>query len=368
MPWRRLVALAVLLGLVGFFLFTRPGRAAFTAALLVLEVLPDVPLRPLTTFSSPPERQEVSFPFGQTLGKGDLYRPAASGRHSAVVMFLGVGPDVENPDLHRVAQGLARAGVASLMVKPNGISLERLSLEQVELVRSAFEFLEGQPFVEPGRVGLVGYCTGASIVLLAAAEEGLRGRVALVHALAPYFDAEEWVGAMLSGSASDGVEGWVPDEATVHRVRQHLIEATEPSDQEAIQAALEEGGAEPEGLSEGGWAVYRLLRAQSAAPVAARLEELPPGIKEGLWKLSPRRVVDRLEAKVYLIHDRSDPVIPVGESRRLAAALPPEVLGRYTESSLFEHAHATRPLSWFSFLGEIWKLLTHLQAVLEALL
>ena len=52
-----------------------------------------------------------------------------------------------------------------------------------------------------------------------------------------------------------------------------------------------------------------------------------------LWQMSPRAWVRHFETPILLIHGRNDPIVPVGQSRRLAAALrkagkPHEVIER----------------------------------------
>ena len=79
------------------------------------------------------------------------------------------------------------------------------------------------------RVGLGGFCVGASFALVAAADAGIRDRVYFVNALGPYYDAE----TLLLQTASrtvvyDGESTqWEPDQLTTRVLTNELIETLE---------------------------------------------------------------------------------------------------------------------------------------------
>jgi hypothetical protein len=82
----------------------------------------------------------------------------------------------------------------------------------------------------------------------------------------------------------------------------------------------------------------------AAGPAGAEtaLRLLPPSFQARLDALSPLGRVREIEAPlIVLLHDRYDPVIPVGESRRLWAALSGRAGARYTELG-FRHLDPTR--------------------------
>lgn len=91
--------------------FTHSGRVAVKSARFMVEVFPSAPAYPLRWLADEPEQSEVHYRAGGARTVADLYRPAGGGRHGAMVFYIGVGPERRNPDVVRVAKGLARAGI-----------------------------------------------------------------------------------------------------------------------------------------------------------------------------------------------------------------------------------------------------------------
>ncbi|HEU5317674.1 MAG TPA: hypothetical protein VFX49_16295, partial [Chloroflexota bacterium] len=98
---------------------------------------------------------------------------------------------------------------------------------------------------------------------------------------------------------------------------------------------------DPAGLSTEGRAVYRLLTAADRESAESALDQLPAGFQERLAAMSPLARAREIHAPlIHVMHDRYDPVIPVGESRRLVAALSGRPGVRYTELR-FRHLDPT---------------------------
>jgi hypothetical protein len=75
----------------------------------------------------------------------------------------------------------------------------------------------------------------------------------------------------------------------------------------------------------------------------AVLRRLPTALKERLNAMSPLQYASDLHAPlIVLCHDRDDPVIPVSETRCLAAALAGQTRVRYTEFTVFQHLDPTK--------------------------
>jgi hypothetical protein len=101
-----------------------------------------------------------------------------------------------------------------------------------------------------------------------------------------------------------------------------------------------------------GWAVAPLTSLEVDEAEAA-LRRLPAVLRERLTAMSPLTYLDEIHAPlIVLMHDRDDPVIPVGESRRLRAAFRGRAGVRFTEFTVFKHLDPTRgkpsplPLLW----------------------
>jgi hypothetical protein len=206
------------------------------------------------------------------------------------------------------------------------------------------------PDIDPARSGLLGTCVGGSFALMAAASPRIRDRVAFVVACAPY--ASMWTLARDVVSATrrrDGCrEPWAVDPLT-RKVYVHTLTALlDPREARRLRAACADGHGPPDltGVSEDGRAVAPLLTALAPEEAERALRRLPMALQARLAALSPTTYLGDLRAPlIVLLHDRDDPVIPVGESRRLRDALTAQAEGggqvRYTEVTGFRHLDPT---------------------------
>jgi hypothetical protein len=73
------------------------------------------------------------------------------------------------------------------------------------------------------------------------------------------------------------------------------------------------------------------------------LDRLPAALRDRLDAMSPVSRLAGIQARlIVLAHDRDDAVIPIGESRRLRAALAGRDGVRYTEFTMFKHLDPTK--------------------------
>ena len=94
------------------------------------------------------------------------------------------------------------------------------------------------------------------------------------------------------------------------------------------------------------------------------LQELPEEAHTILDSVSPSEVADEVRAKVLVMADREDTMVPSVESRRLATTFTPIDRVHYTEFSFFDHLDPTRPVSPLTFLNELRKFYMHMYHVL----
>ena len=147
---------------------------------------------------------EVSF-----LARGEpvralLFRPDAPGRHPAVV--LGMEATGINRLIRRVGTELARAGYVAFVPDyyrgggppdPEDLSdipaiMEHVGalsfVEATRDVHDALDHVRALDAVDPGRVAVWGYCTGATIVLLAACTRRDLAAAVLFYPSQPWFE------------------------------------------------------------------------------------------------------------------------------------------------------------------------------------
>lgn len=321
---------------------TRPIRAMAKAATFFLKVFPMLPSQPIDWMTKPPVVQKVKYPTRDGLAEGDLYRPATGGPHPAILVCLGVVPfGVDHPQVPVLGKALARAGFVTLLYWSPAMRDFRLDPEDLENIPLAYHWLIEQPYVDPGRSGLLGTCVGGSFALMAAAHPLIRERVAFLSAYAPFSSMRTFARDIASASilGDDGPMPWRVDPLT-RKVFVHSVTAQlEPGEAEQLQTAFaaQGGNLANVGLSEDGQAVYSLLTALDTEAAETALRNLPANMQERLAALSPLHYVQDIHAPlIILLHDRGDQVIPVGESRRLCSALNGHAGLHYTEM-LFQH-------------------------------
>jgi hypothetical protein len=339
----------------------RPIRTVAKAAVFFLKVFPMLPSRPVDWVTKQPVVEKVRYPtrFGQA--EGDLYRPSAPGPHPGIVVCLGVVPfGVDHPQVPVLGKALARAGFVALLYWSPAMRDFRLDPEDVENIAMAYHWLIEQPYVDGVRSGLLGTCVGGSFALMAAASPLIRDHVDFLAAYAPYSSMWRFARDILSATRScgDGREPWRVDPLTRKVFVHSLTALLEGGEAEQFRSAFvnERGHLDACGLSADGQAVYSLLTALSENAAEAALRRLPAIMQERLAALSPMNYLKDIQSPlIVLLHDRGDPVIPVGESRQLRSALAGHVGVHYTEMQ-FHHLDPVKgKLPLFRLVQELGK-------------
>src|SRR5918994_7079775 len=193
------LVLAILLALAVAW---EPSRVALQTALLLPNLLGAGP-RPLDLFSDAPTRSTISYrpsvP-GTAGDRAELWLPAWASedrRAGAMLLVFGVNNLGRNhPVIERVAEGLARTGVAVLVPDSRTLLAGRLEVGEIDGVVHAFETLRDRPEVDPERIGIVGFSVGGSLALLAASDERIAEDVQWVNAFGAFADAATYLAAV----------------------------------------------------------------------------------------------------------------------------------------------------------------------------
>ena len=165
-----------------------------------------------------------------------------------------------------------------------------------------------------------------------------------VNAFGPFFDSE----SLLLQAASREVvyEGtsspWEPDPLTLKVMANELIETLGgTSDVEVLtRHYLEDQVAAPielAALSLAGNTVVRLLEGVERHEAETLYSTLPPSFHEDMARISPSTHVGELRARLFVMHDQYDQVVPAAESRRLVKAARDKIHIRHTEFLAFDH-------------------------------
>ena len=369
---RAFLAVVVIGSLLTIFIAATPqGKAGFRAALFVPQVL-EVPFKPQPWLASDPVRHEVTYPQEIGTGVADVYRIPDGEPRAAVLLFLGAnaaGRDDE--DVVNLGNALARGGFAVMFHWSPTMALQH-NIDPVEidnLVR-AFQFLEQQDWVDSKRVGIGGFCVGASFSLVAAADPRISDRVRFVNAFGPYFDAEDLLLQVVTRSRLyQGVRTpWQPDSLTLEVFANELIETVDDMadidllTKKYLTGELRDG----QPATSAGQTVDRLLEGVSPGEAAGLYATLPEEFREAMDQISPSRYVDDIKAKLLVLHARDDELVPSAESRRLAEAMADRGDVRYTELLSFDHVRPAGGTGTWRLFKEGFELYRHMYGVMRA--
>ena len=369
---RAFLAVVVIGSLLTIFIAATPqGKAGFRAALFVPQVL-EVPFKPQPWFASDPVRHEVTYPQEIGTGVADVYRIPDGEPRAAVLLFLGAnaaGRDDE--DVVNLGNALARGGFAVMFHWSPTMALQH-NIDSVEidnLVR-AFQFLEQQDWVDSKRVGIGGFCVGASFSLVAAADPRISDRVRFVNAFGPYFDAEDLLLQVVTRSRlyQEVRTPWQPDSLTLEVFANELIETVgDMADIDLLTKKYLTGELrDGQPATSAGQTVDRLLEGVSPGEAAGLYATLPEEFREAMDQISPSRYVDDIKAKLLVLHARDDELVPSAESRRLAEAMADRGDVRYTELLSFDHVRPAGGTGTWRLFKEGFELYRHMYGVMRA--
>ena len=368
--FQALVVLAALLTL--FIALTPQGRAGFHTAIFVTQVL-DIPVKPQSWFTAEPVRHEVHYQSSEGTTVADVYRLPDGKPRAAVLLFLGANAaGRDDADVVNLGTALARAGYVTMFHWSPTMALRaNIDIAELDNLVWAFQYLAERDYVDRERVGLGGFCVGASFALVASADSRISSHVNFVNAFGPYFDAGDLLRQAASRSVTyDGQRTpWEPDLLTLRVLANELIETLDkPADVDTLtrhylsnQPAT---AAELEALSPEGRTVARLMDGVEPQEAEALYQNLPADFREDLGRISPSAHIAGIQARLLVMHDRNDRLVPAAESRRLYAAT--EVRGNvhYTEVLAFDHV---RPSGGGigDLLGEALRLYRHMYNIIR---
>ena len=216
-----------------FILLTPQGRAGFKTILFVSQTL-ESPVKPQSWFSSESIREEVRYQTAHGMAAADVYRLTDGKPRTAVLLSLGANEEGGNEDIVvNLGHALARAGFVVMFHWSPTLGLNtNIDPDEPENIVRAFQYLEGRDYVDPERVGLGGFCIGASLALVAASDQRISDRVHFVNAFGPYFDAKALILQVASRAVSYEGEttSWEPDSLTLRVVANELIETLHDPD------------------------------------------------------------------------------------------------------------------------------------------
>jgi len=367
----RLVLVLLVLGLLSTgWAACAPMRAAVKSALLVAEVLPQVPFKPLSAIGAGVQVEQVDYGGNDPALHGRLYLPAGEGPFGAVILYLGIASPVDDPVVAPHAKtlinGLVKQDIIVLLHESDRMIAGVIHPAEIEGLVQAYQFLTRQPQVDPKRVGLFGFSVGGGLAVRAAEDPRIADQVAFVLTFGGYYDATEVVSALTTRSlpADDGLQPWEPSDLATELFTHALLAILpDAGERQQVQAALKSGATSVPGLSERGQALLTVLQNRERARTP-ELVQAYPELARWLAEISPSENIERLRARLHVMHDRSDPFIPYTQSRQLALAAQRHTEVVYSEFSLFQHVVPTGAVWGVDLARDVAKLYTHAVRVL----
>jgi len=365
------LVLAVGASLIVFFI-TPWGKPVLQTILLVPEVVPDFPIKPLKFFSKEPQVKEVTIQTGEKEIKADLYRPQDDKKHPSVVFTIGTIITKRDPVVTKFAQSLSRIGFVVLVPDLPDFLQGFVWTDSVNTLISSVEFLYRQPFVEKEKIGFAGFCVGASASIIAAEDEKISDKIAFIAAVSPYFDLFSLSEAVTSRQAENGKGGfepWEPAELTIESVQKGFINYIPDEKERELLSAYFLGNKiiakeKIDSLSPKAAYVYSFLSNSNREKMAELWQKIPEDGRQLLRFLSPSTKIERFKAKLYILNDKKDTYVPRIEGEKLTKSLPKKQV-YFIEVDSFEHVNPATKLKRWAALKGLFQLGRYLYNVLS---
>ncbi|MDE2780234.1 MAG: hypothetical protein OXI91_11240 [Chloroflexota bacterium] len=347
----------------------------FHTALFVTQVL-NVPVKPQVWFTQTPVREEITYERPDGLGEADVYYIPDGKRRAALLVFLGANAaGRDDADVVNFGQALARAGYVPMFSWSPTMGLQNnVDPAEIENLVLAFQHLRSLDYVDPDRLGMAGFSVGGSFVMVAASDPRIRDDVAFINAFGAYYDARDFFVQIASSTkrSGDTVEHWDVDKLTRRVFTNELIEVAPTEAERNILTRrfvenAEVGQAELDGLDGAANISRLLLDGTSPEEAGELLNQMPADFLEELDGISPSNHINNFENRLLIMHDVGDPLIPVGESRRLVETLQSQGRQdmRYTETEIFEHVRPGADLQLWPLVKGASKLYLHMYGILR---
>ena len=285
-----------------------------------------------------------------------------------MLFFLGVNPAGKDDErVVNLGNAVARTGMVVMIPWSERMAQRRITEQEIDDLVSGFQHLRSLDMVDSDQLGMGGFCVGASLMMVAAQDERIRDDVKVVNSFAGYYEAKDLIASVVAGRRFyDGESGpWEPDKLSVEVVRTHLLESVpDAGERELVGRAVENGVELPDGVSSQARLVYDILHASDLDEAHRLIAQLPQDSLDTLTRISPSTNIEDLQAKLLVMHDRQDKLVPSEESRRLADAVRPRGDVQYTEFSFFEHLDPSARVGYLELGREGAKLFTHIYRIM----
>jgi acetyl esterase/lipase len=367
-------------------------RTMIMTVFVTQDLLVHTPVSPINFVGDEPVREEVVVQAPDSRRGAvpvDVYYPNDGEAHGTLVLAIGAAYKIrDHPGVIRLSKAVSRAGIVVVVpdlyypykdqeTLPEDVrALTNAFSTNVEEMVATIEFLQEQEYVDPERIGVVGFSAGGGIALMAAADARIRNEVDFVVTLGTYYDMVDLISAITTGSVTYEGEtvDWTPRLKSVRVMYRSIISfLPQAEDREILgRIYLDEDTralSRVSGLSDKGKELHEAFAAKDTERILALWRELSPGDVAVLEEISPSSYVQNLHTDLYILTGRTDRYIPYVESLRLRD----DVSGNgtavhYLEFRAFNHVEPAGFGDPLGLLGDTTKLMHMTWRLLERLL
>lgn len=350
--------------------------------------------RPLLSLTDKPHVEQITISTPEGLLEADLYLPANVDRKEKLpgaIFVYGVIVDYREASIVELSEMLARLNMAVLVPNFSGFFSERVYEKTIPNIISSFQYLQDQEFIDPERIGFMGFCVGGSLALVASADPVIADQVAYIQAITPYSDLRSFGAAVFSRQYVRGGEivDWQPDSRSVAIFRKEYLILLPEEDLVIFEEALFGGSSDEEyirerlaeaefikeeldeksfrKLSETGQIVWELFQGtpyERAKELQTKLYVVSSSYQAASDARSPEAHIDEIRAPVFLTYSTDSAFIPFTESVKLKEAFGDQVTA--VQFSILEHVRPTREIPASRKIREMFQLWSYFRKVLQA--
>lgn len=347
------ILLSVILVGTGYLFAYREIRGLGKSAMILLEIFPLAPIKPLTLTTKQPRIIQVDIPSGDRKIDTDIWFPGnyrEGKKYPVVILSAGVNLAKDDTRITGIVEGLARSGfVVSVSNMPELLNARYLN-QSVEDFVSVFKYLENQPYAKKDKIGFAGFCLGSSIALLASERQEINQRVSFLSINDVLYDMYSFTRDATTEKIndSDRIIDWVP----LDEVRKILF--TEYTDyisdeNEALiiyQSLFEKKPLDKktyDNLSDESKVFYDFLSNNDPDKSQDLFDKLPGKAKTIIASMSPKANIKNIRAKVFITSGRNV-FLPASQAIDLSNDLPQDQVV-YMSLNFFQHDKIVRSLS-----------------------
>ncbi len=360
-----LIVILVMASCFVIFLLTPFGRPFGKTLLLIPEIIPDFPIRPIKYFTKNPAVSTIEINSESKKVLADIYRPNDEKKHPAIVITLGILATRQNSDVVKLPNALSREGFVVMVPNIPDFISGFIWTDSTEILVSSVKYLEGQTYVRGDKIGIAGFCVGSSISIVTAEDPRVADAISFIVTLSPYFNTHTIVEDVLTRRQKlDGkYVNWVPAGLTDQTVKKGFANAIEDEqDRKVVLESLltnkQMESKDYQKLSDSAKSIYDFFNATH------NFQLLPDKVKEILEKVSPSTNIGSLKAKVFMLNDKLDTFVPKSEGEELARNLPKDRF-YFIEVDSFEHVNPRTKLPRLALVHELWAVGNFLYSVLS---